>query len=55
MGTMDILHVQCEPGLFCLIFMNHYFNMGGGFSAQFSGIISFSMDYTMGTTFVPNV
>ena len=28
---------------------------GGGFSAQFSGIIFLALNYTLGTNFVPNV
>ena len=38
-GTMDIPHMQCEPGL-----MKRQKRGSGGLSAQFSGIIIFSMD-----------
>ena len=42
MGTMDILHVQCEPGL------SQKGRREGDFSAKFSGIIIFSLELYLG-------
>ena len=47
MGTMGILHVQCELGL-CK-------NAGGGFLPNFQESLFLAWIYTMGTNFVPNV